>query len=124
MVKLRPLSEPRSRCSEVRTHLPRKKQVVKSFYHDGLVDSFVTVEEFKDFGDEHQNYREYSLQSIINAEAVQLLQPCPVVSLSTLAAADHIGSISGSITQLDTLAKSLTSQQSENSTVVESTKTE
>lgn len=89
MFKSLNILKPRTRSKSVpMARVPRLKETIKSFVHDGLVSSFVTSEEFTKFGDEHQHFRDYSLQTLVQAEARDLLQPMPVISLNALSAAD------------------------------------
>lgn len=87
--------------------LAKVKQKIETFVRGGLVDSFCKDEEIKDFGDEHMHWRDYGLQTLISAEAVELLQPMPVVSLSALSAADKLGTAEVKIGRIIETSKSV-----------------
>lgn len=72
-------------------HVPRTRSKTETFLHDGLLDSFVTEKEFETFGDESNNFRDFSLRSVISAEAVELLQPVGMLPYDRLRAADKLG---------------------------------
>lgn len=85
------------------TSTPRAKREVKryrskseSFITDGLLFSFVTSEEFQEFGDEKNHFRDFSLQTLIRAEAVELLRPLGAMPYDQLRAADVLGEVTTS----------------------------
>lgn len=86
---------------------PRAKREVKrfrskseSFISDGLLSSFITSEEFQKFGDEQNHYRDFSLQTLIRAEAVELLRPLGAMPYDQLRAADFLGEVATSFESL------------------------
>lgn len=87
--------------------LPKVRQTVKSFVKDGLTSSFITNEQFVHFGDEHQHFRDYGLQTIIDCQAVDLLQPFPAITLSPLNAADSADMVTLQIGRVNEQVKSL-----------------
>lgn len=89
------------------TSSPRAKREVRrvrakseTFISDGLLSSFVTSEEFTNFGDEGNHFRDFSLQTLIRAEAIELLQPVGALPYSQLRAADVLGSVTSSFDSL------------------------
>lgn len=78
----------------------RKKQVNETFLSDGLISSFTHHDEFEEFGDETFHFRDFSLQSIVKAQAVELLKPLGSLPYDALKAADVLTSAVGNFENL------------------------
>lgn len=89
MFNCKNLLQPRTRsksCPVVK--IPKVKQVIESFTNNGLVTSFLREKEFTKFDDEHQHFRDYGIQTLLAAQATELLQPMPSVNIDALKASD------------------------------------
>lgn len=64
----------------------------------GLLHTEITHQESKEFGDEHQNFRDYSLQTLIQVQAVDLLKPFGTIPVSRFTAIDSADSAFVSMT--------------------------
>lgn len=84
---------------------PRVRAIAQTFLHDGLLDSFQTFDEFAEFGDESNHFRDYSLQTLIKAEAIELLKPVGTLPYDALRSADVLTSAVGSFDNLAHIAK-------------------
>lgn len=58
----------------------------------GLLQTELTHQEVKEFGDEHQNFRDYSLQTLLQVQAVDLLKPFGTIPVSKFTALDSADS--------------------------------
>lgn len=80
----------------VRAEKDRKVRITKvvpvTTLRGGLLHTEITHQESKEFGDEHQNYRDYSLQTLIQVQAVDLLKPFGTIQVSRFAALDSADS--------------------------------
>lgn len=68
------------------------RPVVKTLLCDGLVTSIVTHEDAV-INDLHQNYRDYSIQTLLNVQAVDLLKPVGSIPVDKFAALDNVESV-------------------------------
>lgn len=82
----------------------RTRAVAQTFLHDGLLDSFETFNEFDKHGDENNHFRDFSLQTLIKAEAVELLKPIGTLPFDALRSADVLTSAVGSFDNLANVA--------------------
>lgn len=85
---------------KVERFVMRTRQKKETFLHSGILDSFTVSEEFKDFGDEQNHFRDFSLQSIIRAEAIDLLKPVGALPYDALRAADVLEVVTDSFDKL------------------------
>lgn len=80
----------------VRAEKDRDVRIIKvvpvTTLRGGLLHTEITHQESKEFGDEHQNYRDYSLQTLIQVQAVDLLKPFGTIQVSRFAALDSADS--------------------------------
>lgn len=58
----------------------------------GLIHTELTHQVVKEFGDEHQNFRDFSLQTLIQVQAVDLLKPFGTIPVSKFTALDSADS--------------------------------
>lgn len=106
-MKLKNLCEPRvMRFDSVPSVRKKIKQVVNSFLQDGLVTTNVTYQEFSDYGDEHKHFRDFGLQTLIQVEATDLLQPMSPIQSSVLSVADSVNLATVQVSRVDELVKS------------------
>lgn len=68
------------------------RPVVKTLLCDGLVTSIVTHEDAV-INDLHQNYRDYSIQTLLNVQAIDLLKPVGSIPVDKFAALDNVESV-------------------------------
>lgn len=68
------------------------RPVVKTLLCDGLVTSIVTHEDAV-INDLHQNYRDYSIQTLLNVQAIDLLKPVGSIPVDKFSALDNVESV-------------------------------
>lgn len=86
----------------VKREVQRLRVKTESFVTDGLLSTYVTNEQFDKFGDENNHYRDFSLQTLIRAQAVELLKPVGALPYQSLKAADVLGEVTASFDNLHT----------------------
>lgn len=96
--------------------LPKMIEKVKTFFSDGLLTSVVTHEEGEAYPDSKARFRDFSLQSLVQAEAYDLLKPLGSVPMDVLSAHDTANTIALSVADMkqieaDAISKSATVAQ-------------
>lgn len=110
------LSTPRVRSKSVPLiRIPKVREVVRSVLTNGLVTSIVQSEKYDSDCDEHQDFRDYSLRTLIAVEAIDLLKPVGSIPMSDLFAAEKVGTVSVQMSDfrdnLENLKQQLSDQQ-------------
>lgn len=95
-------SKKRTQCvKESRViRLPKVIEKVKTFFNDGLLSSVVTHEEGEAYPDSKARFRDFSLQSLVQAEAYDLLKPLGTVPMDVLKAHDTANTVALSVADL------------------------
>lgn len=93
--------------------LPKMIEKVKTFFSDGLLSSVVTHEEGEAYPDSKARFRDFSLQSLVQAEAYDLLKPLGSVPMDVLSAHDTANTVALSVADMkqveaDAIAKAAT----------------
>lgn len=97
MILLKSINEPRTRKNVPPiVTLPKVRQVNHTSFRDGLVTSINVTELYED-NDLHQDFRDYSLRTLIQLEAIDLLKEVGSVPVSPLTASDSALRVSASI---------------------------
>lgn len=97
MILLKSINEPRTRKNVPPiVSLPKVRQVNHTFFRDGLVTSMSVTELYEDT-DLQQDFRDYSLRTLIQLEAIDLLKEVGSIPVSSLTASDSASRVSASI---------------------------
>lgn len=71
-----------------------RRPVEKSIMDEnGFIKTVISFEESLDHGDEKSNYRDYSIQTLISVNAIELLKPVGTLPMSQLSASDLLGDV-------------------------------
>lgn len=119
MILLKSINEPRTRKNVPPiVTLPKVRQVNHTSFRDGLVTSMTVTEVYEDT-DLHQDFRDYSLRTLIQLEAIDLLKEVGSIPVSPLTASDSASRVSVSISdfrsRLDELKERLNVTNNEQS---------
>lgn len=111
MILFKSINEPRTRKNVPPiVTLPKVRQVNHTSFRDGFVTSMTVTELYEDT-DLHQDFRDYSLRTLIQLEALDLLKEVGAIPVSSLTASDSVSRVSASISdfrsRLDELKESL-----------------